>query len=652
MGAALLKPTLVAARAGVAAGRGQPLAAFALGFLLVFYLAMKGGGHDAVVRGEVGVALWWVVLLGALAGVLPRARPTRAGWAALGLLAAYCAWTALGLTWTESSERTAGELARVAMHLGVLALALSVVRAKTARHLVAGVATAVTVVAWVALLSRLQPDWFPADPTGEFLPGVGSRLTYPLNYWNGLAALIALALPAVLAAATTARRLPIQAAAAAALPGMALAAYLTLSRGGAIAAVFAITTFLCLTPNRLRALATLLPAAAGTVILVLAVNHRDALEAARLSAAARSEGEEVLVMTIAVCGGVALIQLLGALATRSLAREHPRLSTRWRAAIVAGAACAAIVAVPLAGAPQFATDRWHEFKDPQLQTAPGRGATAQRFTATSGNGRYQYWASSLDAGASAPITGTGPGTWEYWWARNGTLGGFVRHAHSLYFQTLAELGWPGLVMLLAFLATIVACGVNRSCRGPRAVRSWTAAATAGCVAFCVSAAVDWVWELTVVPVAFLMLAAVVLAPRSDGEPVPPRRRDRLALGSMAVLAIAAAILPLLSATALRDSRANATAGRIDNALADAGSAARAEPYAATPALQRAVLLEARGHSQAAVAAARAATHREPSNWRTWITLSRLEARNGSAGPSIDAYRRAKTLNPRSGLFAR
>ncbi len=66
---------------------GRLLAEAGVPFLLVVYLALKGGGYDEVIYEEVGVAVWWVVMLGALVGVLPRARIGRAGWLALGLLA-------------------------------------------------------------------------------------------------------------------------------------------------------------------------------------------------------------------------------------------------------------------------------------------------------------------------------------------------------------------------------------------------------------------------------------------------------------------------------------------------------------------------------------------------------------------------------------
>src|SRR5680860_1072275 len=100
------------------------VAAWALGFGLVVYLGLEGGGFDPLVHDRVGIAVWWLLLAGVLVGALPRRRLGPLAWTALGLLAGFVAWTALGLAWTESPDKTAAELARVTGYLGVFALAL------------------------------------------------------------------------------------------------------------------------------------------------------------------------------------------------------------------------------------------------------------------------------------------------------------------------------------------------------------------------------------------------------------------------------------------------------------------------------------------------------------------------------------------------
>src|ERR1700737_2306868 len=77
------------------------ISAWTLAFALVAYLALRNGGYDTIVRSEIGVAIWWIVLLAALAGVLP-ARIGRAGWMAIGLLAGFALWTGIAIGWSES----------------------------------------------------------------------------------------------------------------------------------------------------------------------------------------------------------------------------------------------------------------------------------------------------------------------------------------------------------------------------------------------------------------------------------------------------------------------------------------------------------------------------------------------------------------------
>ena len=62
------------------------------------------------------------------------------------------------------------------------------------------------------------------------------------------------------------------------------------------------------------------------------------------------------------------------------------------------------------------------------------------------------------------------------------------------------------------------------------------------------------------------------------------------------------------------------------------------------------MLELDGDLASAANAARSAADAEPTNWQTWLVLSRLEARLGNADASVQAYRKAHALNPRSPIF--
>src|SRR3954464_7951411 len=81
------------------------LAAWELGFALVAYLSFTNGGYDAVVRDQVGIAVWWLILLRAAIGVAPLSLP-RLGWTAVALVAGFAVWTALSTSWSESAERS------------------------------------------------------------------------------------------------------------------------------------------------------------------------------------------------------------------------------------------------------------------------------------------------------------------------------------------------------------------------------------------------------------------------------------------------------------------------------------------------------------------------------------------------------------------
>jgi hypothetical protein len=186
--------------------------------------------------------VWWIVLCGALVGVTSLLRSPRAGLVAALLLLAFAAWTALSVAWSESPERTVNEISRVLTYLGVLLLGLGAVALGHARQLLGGVTFAVALVAALGVLSRLHPEWFPANELGTYLPGIEieRRLAYPFNYSSAVGSFAAIGLPLVLGAGWWARTRLMQCLAAAAIPIVGLALYLATSGTGAITAVVAV----------------------------------------------------------------------------------------------------------------------------------------------------------------------------------------------------------------------------------------------------------------------------------------------------------------------------------------------------------------------------------------------------------------------------
>jgi hypothetical protein len=631
--------------------RWDAVAVWLLVFGLVVYLGLKAGGFDPLVHDPVGIGAFWLLLIGVAVGALPRGRVEASAWTALALLAAFVVWTAISLGWTESVEQTWADVARVAGYLAIFSLAVCSRGAGERERLIDAVAAGIVVVALIGLLSRLHPPWFPdAAQTVRFLPESRERLSYPIDYWNGLAALVAIGLPLLLHIASGARAVLFRGLAAAALPALVLILYLTLSRGGIAAAALALVLYLALAPDRLPKLLTLLLAGAGGAILIAAVSARDALQHGLADDTALQQGDHVLLLTIVVCAFVGAVVAAASLALAGERRPGwTRYSPRHAAAGAAVLVLAALIAAAAFDAPGRASNGWDEFK------SGGAGFGSGRLGSVGGENRYDFWRSALDENATRPLTGTGSGTFELWWARHATTSEPVHDTHSLYLQTLGELGIVGLLILTAFLGSVFFFGGRAALRGDPAARPGLAAAVAGAAAFCLAAAVDWTWQIPVLPVCMLLLASVlVTAPRRDpGEESAAASLSvpiRVALGVVCAVAIVAIAVPLASTQLLRQSEGEARAGDLAAALRAAEDAQNVEPGFAGPRLQRALVLEEQGDLPPALEAVNGATARESTNWRPWLVRSRIEAELGMARAAVRDFQRARSLDPRSPIF--
>jgi O-antigen ligase len=633
------------------------LSAWTLAFALVTYLSLRGGGYDVIVRSEAGVAVWWIVLLTALAGILPTRFGLR-GWVAIALLAGFALWTGLAVGWSESAEQSVIELGRMAAYLGVLVLAIALQGHTAARHTINGLASAIGLVTVLAVLSRLHPQAFPANPDFQFLgPVSGRKLSYPLGYWNALADFSAMGFPLLLAVTVGGRTLAGRALAAATLPLVPVCVDLTLSRGGAIALGVGLVVFLVLTPRRLEALATIAVTAVAAAILLRATSERSALTTGLPTHAAIAQGTSLLWIALTVCLGVALLQVAISLAAEHLNR--PALLAPDRRGTAIGAAAVVVVLIVLAvaaNAPAKLSHAWHDFQQPSGVVTPGNeNSIFTRLEAANGNSRYQFWQSAVHAAETHPWRGIGPGTFQFWWAQHATAPGFIRNAHSLYFETLAETGVIGLALLGGLLLWFIAVAVHRALTESPRLRLWLAGATAGLAVFMFSAAVEWVWQLAAIAAAALILGAVIVAGRDEpAEESPARARRapvRPLLVVLAAVALGAVLVPFAGQLAIRRSQAAAARGDLATALADSHAAERLQPYAASAHLQEALVLEAAGRLGPAAAAARVATTDSPTDWTTWLTLARIDARRGATTAALAELRRARTLNYRSSLFA-
>jgi hypothetical protein len=622
---------------------------------LTVYLGLSGGGYDIVVRSEVGIVVWWFVLLGVIVGVLPRAGIPRAGWIAVALLTGFLLWTWLGLSWSNSHELTLDEVCRVSTYLGVFLLGVCFIDRDSARSVISGVAVGIVIVTAVAVLSKLSPSLFPSTASKFYET---ARLGYPFDYADAVGEFAALGLPLLLFLATSGRTLVGRAAAAAGLPIVLFCLALTVSRGGILAAVVGIVAFLALMPDRVPRLPTLVLAGAGIALLMGALLQRPALRDS-IGVAPASDRHSMLAILCVIVVLTGIVQALLVLLMRRTTRPGwLNVSRRGAHLITAGIVGVVAVILVIAAASGLIHNLWHDFK----QANPTAHSNQYfRLLSLAGSHRYQYWQVAIKAFKSAPLIGIGPGTFRFYWAAHQTLGEYVLNAHSLWVETLAETGLIGFLLIGGFFGYLVIGGARRSLRASSDVRVLVATATAMVAGFCAAAAFDWVWQMGVIPMITLLVAAVIVA--DLGEPVASaasgpqttasKRRlttTRVLLGSAAIIAIALIAIPLASTVAVRSSQAAAARGQLTQALADANSAQQLQPGAASPRLQRALLLEQLGDVSGAEQAITEAIQREPDNSQLWLVASRIATELGHAKQALADWQRAKSLDPTSVIF--
>jgi tetratricopeptide (TPR) repeat protein len=284
--------------------------------------------------------------------------------------------------------------------------------------------------------------------------------------------------------------------------------------------------------------------------------------------------------------------------------------------------------------------------------------SSKRLGSVSGTGRYQMWSASADAFDHHLLRGLGLGSWESWWNQRREGIGFARNAHSELFELLAETGLVGGLLFVVLLVVPLGAGAVAAFRRQQLARD-RALAVPAIVAFIAALLVDWNWQLGAIVVAGMTLVAVSVS-RGSGDAAPstparsrvPRRMLGSAalvvasLGSMAVLALA-----LVAPQSVDASRDAARSGNVSKAAAEAARGESAAGFAASPALQRAVVEEQAGNLAAAEAAARRAAERTPDDWRPWFAVARIATARGHDDDAIDAFRRARKLNPDSSLLA-
>ena len=591
-------------RAPVPRLRWSSLAARALTILVPAALLVALGWADGVYHprawGALLVAAGVVLAAAALLGgevELDRRRAVFAGG-----LVALAAWSLVSRGWALAPDGAVLEAERTLAYAGLGGAALIAVPRRRLDELLVGVLSGVGIVSAGGLVRHALGA------------AAVERLELPIGYANaaGIVACVAILLGLGLCVEGPAAR---RALGAAVCPPAAVVLLLSLSRGamlaGALGGVLLLATSRASGGWRRAA-----PVALASLVAALLVEWAEPF-----AAPGRSSGE------------VAWLVVVGALATAAAAAavlqpgEGAALLRGRTAATVAGAArLAAVVALGVAGVLAVRDDR--------STPAALQGASA-RLLSSSTSYRSDYWAVAVGAVRDRPLLGLGAGGFERRWLRERDAPLFVRDAHNVYLETLAELGPLGLAVLLAVLLVPLA--------GARAVAASAAgrAALAAYAALLAHAALDWDWELPVVALCTLLLAVVLLGFGRETAPTRPGALVRGGVVAAAAALVAVGVDVRLAADAT--ARANAALDRGDALRAAKGAreVRRLTPWAAEPWRLLGEAEVAAGRLESGRAHLRRATREDPDAAGAWLALA--FATDGAERRA--ALRRVRGLDP-------
>ena len=615
---------------------GTWLPAFHWMHLLVFGLCAIGVATVAASDGGYFPESWaWLAVLTLFPAALSliasdRIRVSRLEATFLGLLLAFSAWVLLSAFWSISVTNTVLEAQRMLAYVGAALLFVLMMTRRTTVVVVGALLCGIAIVAGFACLTRVLPDRFAA-----FDSIAGYRLSDPVGYWNGLGIFSAMGVLLALGLAARAQT-PLVRGVVSALPVVLVSTlYFTFSRGAWIALAFGLVVTFAVDPQRLRYAFTALTLAPWSIVAVSLAARSDALTVVGAPLAdASHEGHELLralLVLSAVSGAVGF----------GLAHVDRRIEVGRRtrqafgASLLAATGAALVVLWATAGAPYaIATKAWDQFRASPKVTS---GDLNDRLFDLSSNGRLEHWAVARDDFEDNPLAGRGAGTFEYSWAERRPSSMTVLDAHSLYIETLGELGLVGLLLLVGALVLPLAAAL----RARHAVV--LPAALGAYAAFVLHAGVDWDWELTGVTLVALTSGVCLLAAaRPEGVAVRSLPLRLAAVGLVLVLSTLA-FVSVLANVPLARSRNALDESRWAEAADQAGVAKRWAPWASEPLRLLGEAQLGAGYPGRARASFRAALERDPENWQLWVDL----ALASSGAEKRLALERASRLNPRS-----
>ena len=607
--------------------------ALAVTLVVLGALAADDGGYPATAWGWGAVAVSGVLVGAALAGLLRRPGPLELAF--LTAAGAFASWTWLSVVWSLDPAESVLEGERTLLYLAAAGALVLVLRRRTVPALLGGALAAIALACGYGLAARLFPGSLGESGVRTPDPQSAFRLAEPLGYSNALGLYAALgailALGFALRAAHPAARL----LSASSLPLMLGTLYFTFGRGAWIALGAGLAVALITDPHRLRLTVGGLALAPLSVAGVLLASRAEGLSRSGASHAEAVHDGRLLAFELVV---LAVLSGAAAWPARALSLgvdARPGVRRALAVSVLGALALAVAGTLVLAGGPAALANRAYDaFAAPPPVL---KGDQSRRLLSLSAHGRTEYWKVALEDAGDHPLVGSGGGSFQRYWLQHREQPLPVRDAHSLYLETLAELGPAGLGLLLLALALPVAAALR--------VRRHTLAAPAlgAYAAYLIHAGVDWDWELPAVTLAALGCGAglVVLARDRDSE---ASTRFRAWVGVVATVVAVVAGYGYVGNRAV--AAANDAVDRSDYGAAEANArVARRWIFWSTEGwrlLGEAQL--AQGDVEAARRSLRRGLERDDRDWELWLDLA-LASEGSARRNALDEAARLNPLAP-------
>ncbi len=615
--------------------RLPPTLVLAVIVLLASWMGEANGGYYVSEWALAALILAALALIGSAAGAF---HPPKTRWStvALGLFAAYTAWTFASLLWSANQGDAWLGAGQTLLYLLAFWLTLSLILLGASRRwaLAASVVGPAIIAALTlpALASRIE-DLFESD-----------RLVGTVGYYNGEAAflLVPFWVSVYLAGSRSVNPL---------LRGLILAgtvlcvdvAVLTQSRGAMVAMAASLPVFFLISGQRLRGLFALAPVALTIFITFPDLN---AVYLAFLNEeSAQTAFEQVLPTVWLTAAGASLYGVLWGLVDRWW--RPPRSVTR----VIGGIVLVSSVAVLIFGAFVF-TERfgdpltWGEQRWEAFKNDDATGQDESRYLAASGSGRYTLWQVAWEDFAAHPLLGVGTHNYEatYYQLRERPVG-YARQPHTLSLEVLSERGLVGGILFFGFLATCLGTGVVRRFAQLNSEGKAQVGAMVAAVAYWfVHSSAEWFWQMPAVTLPAIVYLALLVGPWQRVEAPPPRWPARAVGVGIAALAVAA-IVPLYAADRYLAQSLATVSTNPWVALEAVENAQRFNPVDPWLAQREGRLRELIGDWPRAEEAYRESIRENPEHFAPYVLLARFYEQTGETEKALETYSQALTLNP-------